>query len=282
MLKTKIDFVAFIAVRSANPNGDPTNDNIPRTTADGRGLISDVCIKRKIRNRMQDILGPNKIFVQSDGRVDDGYKCLSDRADEAVKGAKDNDEIYQKACELWTDVRTFGQLFPGSKSNQKLSLGVRGPVTIMPVRSIDPIDIEYIPITKSVNYADAKGGKASDTMGGSEKRIAFGLYKLEGSICVLHAQKTGFSEEDAELLKETLRTLFVNDSSAARPEGSMRVVKLYWFKHNNELGQYSTAEVHDSVSAQLKDGVTEPKSVSDYDVIYTPLDGLEVEEIKGV
>ena len=135
-------------------------------------------------------------------------------------------------------------------------------------------------ITKSVN-GDPADGRSSDTMG-TKHMVEFGLYKIKGSINVQLAEKTGFSEEDAEKLKEALRTLFINDASSARPDGSMEVVVLYWWKHNNKIGQYSAAKVHDSLKISLKDGVQVPASVDDYNVTLENLDNLQPEVIKGI
>lgn len=138
-------------------------------------------------------------------------------------------------------------------------------------------------ITKSVNgeNAEGKSGKASDTMG-TKHFVRFGLYKIKGSVNVQLAEKTGFSEEDADVIKECLRTLFINDASSARPDGSMEVMKLYWWRHNCKDGQYSSGRVHDSVKIALKDGVITPKSVDNYDITLTELQGLEPEIIEGI
>lgn len=284
ILQNKIDFKAIITVENANCNGDPLNGNMPRTTYDGRGEISDVCIKRKIRNRLQDV--GESIFVQSDDRNTDGCKSLKKRAEtnkefkaELQKGKKaDSEKAYKIACKEWIDVRSFGQVF--AFKTPKISIGIRGPVSIHPAFSVDPIDITSIQITKSVNN-EGEEGKSSDTMG-MKHRVDFGLYILKGSINVQLAEKTGFSEEDAEKIKEAIRTLFVNDSSSARPDGSMEIYKLYWWKHNCKLGQYSTKKVHDSVKIQKRDNIDDPKSIDDYEIKYEPLEGLEVEEYEGL
>jgi CRISPR-associated protein Csd2 len=275
-LKNKIDFVAVISVTNANANGDPLNGNRPRTDYEGMGEISDVCIKRKIRNRMQDLLPSGSVFVQSQDRADDGAKSLSDRAKNLGK-IKDADEYAKTACEKWIDVRTFGQVFAFKDGG--VSVGVRGPVSIHQAISVNPVEINSMQITKSVN-SETKEGKSSDTMG-MKHFVKFGLYKIKGSINVQLAEKTGFSEEDAELFKDCLKTLFVNDSSSARPDGSMEVVKLYWFKHNCKDGQYSSAKVHRSVNIHLKDNVVYPESIDDYEISLNKLDGLETEEIEG-
>lgn len=136
-------------------------------------------------------------------------------------------------------------------------------------------------ITKSVNGESSDKGRSSDTMG-MKHFVRFGLYKIKGSVNVQLAEKTGFTEEDAGVLKECLRTLFVNDASSARPEGSMEVVKLYWFSHSCKDGQYSSAKVHRSVHAELKDPCQLPSCAEDYRIIVEPLDGLTPEILNGV
>ena len=225
----KIDFEVLVMVNHANPNGDPLNGNMPREDQDGYGEISDVCIKRKIRNRLQDM--GEQIFVQSDERADDGCKSLADRTKknekmQAALKAKDNDAYARAACETWFDVRAFGQVF----AFKPISVGVRGPVSVQSAFSVTPIDIESIQITKSVN-GETGEKKGSDTMG-MKHRVSSALYIIKGSINHQLAQKTGFTDEDAEKVKEALRTLFVNDTSSARPDGSMEVVSLYWWRHN--------------------------------------------------
>lgn len=279
-LNNKIDFVALVSVDRANANGDPLNGNRPRTDYDGFGEMSDVCLKRKIRNRMQDMGQP--IFVQSEDRCGDGFGSLSERASSVMKGEK-NREIYaQKACETWLDVRAFGQVF-AFKDTKGVSVGVRGPVSIHQAVSVSPVDVETLQITKSVNGEKSEKGstRSSDTMG-KKHFVRFGLYLLKGSINVQLAQKTGFTYEDAMIVKEALRTLFEGDASSARPEGSMEVVKLFWFEHDCPTGQYSTAKVHRSVKVTLKDGVASPRCVDDYEIELEELLGLVPEVIDGI
>jgi CRISPR-associated protein Csd2 len=281
ILKNKIDFAALVSVRNANPNGDPLNGNRPRTTYTGNGEISDVCIKRKIRNRLQDM--GEKIFVQSNDRSDDGYTSLSERASKTITEYSSNEEYAKKACQTWFDVRAFGQVFAfksKDKDEDGVSVGVRGPVTVHQAISISPVDINSMQITKSVNSEPGEK-KGSDTMG-SKHMVEFGLYLIKGSINVHLAEKTGFTEEDADKIKECLRNLFVNDCSSARPDGSMEVIKIYWWKHNNKTGQYSSAKVHRSLEVNLKDGVSYPSSIDDYEIRLLPLEGLEPEIIDGV
>ena len=280
ILQNKIDFVALISVTRANGNGDPLNGNRPRTDLNGFGEISDVCVKRKIRNRMQDMGNP--IFVQSEDRCTDGFGSLSERASASLKGIKDREEYARRACQTWLDVRTFGQVF-AFKDTKGFSCGVRGPVSIHQASSISPVEVESIQITKSVN-GEKKGkdeNRASDTMG-MKHFVRFGLYQIKGSINVQLAEKTGFTEADAETVKECLRTLFVNDASSARPDGSMEVVKLFWWKHNCKDGQYSSARVHRSVRIAQKDADAIPSCAEDYDIRLEPLPGLEPEIIDGI
>lgn len=287
ILQKKIDFMVLLTVNGANSNGDPLNGNRPRTNIDGFGEISDVCIKRKIRNRMQDM--GHKIFVQSDDRCDDGCNTLKDRAAtlkaQDGKNLKDAEEYANKACTTWLDVRTFGQVFAfkGGKKGDGVSVSVRGPVSIHQATSVSPVDIESMQITKSVSGEKKNDSESpsSDTMG-MKHFVRFGLYVIKGSINVQLAEKTGFTEEDAGIVKECLRTLFVNDASSARPDGSMEVKKLYWWQHNCKEGQYSSACVHRSLTVTLKNGDVMPSCFDDYKIALQQLKGLEPEIIDGI
>lgn len=272
-LQNKIDFALVIAVHHANPNGDPLNGNRPRETYEGYGEISDVCLKRKIRNRMMDLGAP--VFVQSDDRSNDGFHSLKERADAcpALK-TKDREAYAKAACEAWLDVRSFGQVFAfKAGKDDGVSVGVRGPVSIHPAFSVDPITIDSLQITKSVNSVPGDK-KSSDTMG-TKHRIDFGLYTTFGSVNCQLAEKTGFAEADADLLKEALRTLFENDTSSARPDGSMEVLRMYWWQHNCKNGQYSSAKVHRLLHVEKK--VDLPRDIQDYAITCDELPDLAVE-----
>lgn len=279
ILKNKIDFAVIISVSNANPNGDPLNGNRPRENYEGFGEISDVCIKRKIRNRFQDM--GERIFVQSDDRSNDGYKSLKDRADGCAelkveiskKKNADRDKCSLIACKEWIDVRSFGQVF--AFKGVEVSLGIRGPVSIHQAVSISPVDIISMQITKSVNSESGKDSKASDTMG-MKHRVEFGVYVIKGSINCQLAEKTGYTEKDAEILKEALKTLFENDASSARPDGSMEVCKVYWWKHSGKTPSSSSAKVHRSLKVVPKAGKT-PKSIDDYAITLQELDGVKAE-----
>lgn len=283
-LRHKIDFVALVSVTMANSNGDPLNGNRPRTDYNGYGEMSDVCIKRKLRNRMQDM--GHRIFVQSDSRCDDGFGSLSERASAVMKGEKDRDTYAKKACETWLDVRTFGQVF-AFKDAKGVSVGVRGPVSIHQAVSLSPVEDGVSPDhqecqRRKEGQEERRRRRHEFRPHGMKHFVRFGLYEIKGSINVQLAEKTGFSEEDAQVVKECLRTLFVNDASSARPDGSMEVYKLFWWEHNCKDGQYSSAKVHRSVKAALKSGVDIPSSVEDYDISVEPLEGLEPEILEGL
>lgn len=293
-LKNKIDYALVFSAKNANPNGDPLDGNRPRTDYRGFGEVTDVCLKRKLRNRLLD--AGEDIFVQSDDRRVDSCRSLKDRVDgcKALKNLS-RDEFGEKACETWLDVRAFGQVFSfkDSKKNKKsedegegsdaVSIGIRGPVTIQSAFSVDPVNITSTQITKSVNLETGKDPdkKGADTMG-MKHRVDFGLYVTYGSINVQQAKKIGFTAEDAENLKEALRTLFVNDETSARPSGSMEVVKLIWWTHNNQIGQYAPAKVHRLLEIQRKEGVENAMSVEDYNITIHTLPDLAYEVIDGI
>ena len=286
-LENKIDFAVILRATKANPNGDPLNGNRPRMDYDGFGEMSDVCIKRKIRDRLmeaKDSQGNNKysIFVQCDERKVDDAKSLKDRADKALK----DNLTFETACKQWFDVRAFGQVFAfkatGSKKKKGeeadseaggdtgVSIPVRGPVSIHSAFSIEPIRPESIQITKSVNSETTTDGKkSSDTMG-MKHRVDKAVYLFYGSMNPQLAEKTRFSNEDAEAIKAILPKLFENDESSARPAGSMEVVKLIWWNHGCKAGKYSSAKVHQSLKVNA-DG--------SYSLV--KLENLKPEEIEG-
>jgi CRISPR-associated protein Csd2 len=279
-LKNKIDFAVILRVKNANPNGDPLNGNRPRTDYEGRGEISDVCIKRKIRDRLME--EGKKIFVQSDDRKLDDATSLKDRAEKALGKDLGGKETVDKACAEWLDVRAFGQLFAfsGKKGKGKDDAGdgddasgksvpIRGPVSIQHAFSVDTVSLTSTQITKSVNSEDTKDGKrGSDTMG-MKHRVDNGIYVFYGSMNPQLAQKTKFSDDDAKAIKQVLPRLFENDASSARPEGSMEVAKVLWWEQVGS-GKYSSAKVHRSLKVN-SDGTYELNN----------LDSLKPEEISG-
>lgn len=278
MISNKYDFVVLFSVKNANPNGDPLNGNRPRINHDGTGEVSDVCLKRKIRNRMMQL--GHDVLIQSDDNKVDEYKSIKDRIDNTLDKniLKDKVKFSEQVNKTWIDVRTFGQVF--AFKGDDMSVGVRGPVSIHSAFSIDPINITSIQITKSVNSTGDSSKKSSDTMG-MKHRVDFGLYKFAGSINPQLASKTGFSDEDVEVVKKSLIELFEDDASSARPDGSMEVINVYWWKHNNQTGQYSSAKVHNSLKVYRKDQDIEAKDVNDYVIELSNLEGLECNVIEG-
>lgn len=272
-LDGRIDFELLVTVDGANPNGDPLEAGRPRIRSNGFGEISDVCIKRKIRNRLQDM--GHRIFVQMESRADDGFKSLKARADgcEKVKALlsdknADLKGIREAVCGEWMDVRMFGQVFAFKGSNT--SVGIRGPVTINHAVSVSPIEIETMQIIKTAN-SEEKAGKASDTMG-TKYLVPFGLYVVKGSISGQVADVTGFSKEDAEILKYAMKTMFENDASATRAAGSMEVRRMYWWEHESRTPGVSTAAVHRSVIIMPKTEI--PGKFEDYDIELKEIDGI--------
>jgi CRISPR-associated protein Csd2 len=289
-LSNKIDFAVILRVANANPNGDPLNGNRPRTDFNHFGEISDVCIKRKVRDRLlekwvengrQD--DGNMLFVQSEDRNEDGAKSLRERAEAVLGKQLGSDKTVETACQKWIDVRTFGQLFAmksAKKSSKKnteensegdtgISVGIRGPVTIQSAFSVEPVDINSMQITKSVSAEGDGSKRGSDTMG-MKHRIDKGCYVFYGSMNPQLAMKTKFSNQDAEIIKNILPQLFENDESSARPAGSMEVLKVLWWKHNCKSGQYSSAKVHRTLTVK-PDGSIDLEN----------LNGLEPEIIDG-
>lgn len=270
-LNNKIDFAVIFSVKNANPNGDPLNGNRPRTTLEGMGEVSDVCVKRKIRDRLMDASIP--VFVQSSDKSVDDCKTLKERADKVLdlKGKSDPKDQAAKACQAWYDVRAFGQVFAFAKgkTGDGVSIGIRGPVSVHPAFSVENVNVTSTQITKSVSSDGDGSKKSSDTMG-MKHRVDGGVYYFCGAISPQLAEGTGFSDEDAEILKSVLPKLFEGDASSARPEGSMQVLTVIWWKHNNKSGQYSSAKVHHSLTVHA-DGTY---SISE-------LPGLTPEEIPG-
>ena len=252
-LSQKIDFAIIIRVKNANPNGDPLNGNRPRIDFNGHGEMTDVCLKRKIRDRIMELKDDKgnfryDIFVQSDDRKRKGdvYSSLKARFEGVIgKKIKDKDEAAITACKTWFDVRAFGQLFAfDGDEGSGLSIPVRGPVSIHSAFSVKPVSVSSVQITKSVSGNEGKSGKrSSDTMG-MKHRIDSGVYVAYGSMNPQLAERTGFSDEDAKVIIEILPKLFENDASSARPDGSMEVVTVCWWPHGSKAGKYSSAKVH--------------------------------------
>lgn len=283
-LQNKIDFALVLRVRNANPNGDPLNGNRPRTDYSGFGEITDVCLKRKLRDRLQE--AGQAIFVQSDDRKTDGEPSLRSRAESEINGlGKDawnpkkskKDETAKQACGKWFDVRAFGQVFAFGKEGDAsgVSIPIRGPVTVQSAFSKEIVGVTSTQITKSVSGEGDGSKRGADTMG-MKHRVDQGIYECYGSINPQLADRTGFSDTDAEIIKGILPRIFENDASSARPDGSMQVLSVIWWKHNCKAGQYSAAKVHDSLRNLLSDDGSFDKGA-----LRQALPGLEPEIIDG-
>lgn len=283
-LQNKIDFALVLRVRNANPNGDPLNGNRPRTDYGGFGEITDVCLKRKLRDRLQEL--EQSIFVQSDDRKVDGETSLRNRAESETNGlGKDawnpkkakKDETARKACDKWFDVRAFGQVFAFGKDGDAsgVSIPVRGPVTVQSAFSKQIVGVTSTQITKSVSGEGDGSKRGPDTMG-MKHRVDFGIYESYGSINPQLAERTGFSDDDAEMIKGILPRMFENDASSARPDGTMQVLCVVWWKHNCKAGQYSSAKVHDSLRNLLQENGN-----FDREALQQALPGLMPEIVEG-
>lgn len=281
-LERKIDFIATVEVKNANPNGDPLSGNMPRINPDGLGELSDVCIKRKIRNRMQDM--GHEIFVQSRERSEDGLNSLQKRYEKHFSSKDSDEKVEKEMCQKWMDVRAFGQVV----TFHNKSLGIRGPVSIGISNSLAPVNVVSMQIVRSCNAMEPKGDKtrSSDTMG-SKHYIEYGVYVITGSINAFYAEKTGFSEGDSQVLKEALQTLFVNDASSARPEGSMEIKELFWFTHSSKIGDVSSARIFELLEWDQEDNQA-PRSYAEYNIRLNEeklkeyrKKGLEVDCIQG-
>ncbi|MCJ8272697.1 MAG: type I-C CRISPR-associated protein Cas7/Csd2 [Psychrosphaera sp.] len=286
-LQNKIDFAVIFSVNNANPNGDPLNGNRPRTDYDGYGEITDVCLKRKIRDRLQTM--GESIFVQSDEKKTDGMPSLRERAisnefglgKDAFNAKKIKPDAAAKmACAKWMDVRTFGQLFAfKGEGKDGVSIPIRGPVSIQSAFSIEPINITSTQITKSVSGDGDGSKKSSDTMG-MKHRVDSATYVAYGAMTPQLSEKTGFNNDDAEKIKAVLPKLFEGDASSARPEGSMAIGSVVWWQHNSKSGQYSSAKVHKTLRDYIDSKASLDCSALN-DVLKTALPGLSPTIIAG-
>lgn len=259
----RTDFLALISVCGANPNGDPCRGGVPRTDNFGHGIISPVCIKRKLRDRLEE-MGENILISPPKFRGD----SVADR----VRSHSTTVNTAETACAGWYDVRAFGQVFafPGVYIP-----GIKGAVTIQQVESLQPIKINQTGITRCISYTES--GKKNSI--GFINTVEHGLYVLKGSVNAYTAMKNGFSYEDCEKLRTALLHIFDNDCSAARPAGSMELKRLYWWEHSGVLGDYSPARVFGTVKA--KPLTNKPVRFEDYEIIHSTLPGLEPKIFEG-
>jgi CRISPR-associated protein Csd2 len=272
-MNNRYDFLFIFDCQDANPNGDPDAGNLPRIDVEtGQGLVTDVCLKRKIRNFVALTANgaAGKRIYFTDGSVlndlqQEAHNAVGIPAAEskAPKNGK-KDKATEWMCENYFDVRTFGAVM-----STEINCGqVRGPVQLSFARSIDPIVSSEHAITRS-SVTNKKDVDKERTMG-RKFTIPYGLYKAQGFVNPFLAAQTGFSGEgddsDLELLFQSLENAFQFDQSAARPAGSMNPRALIVFKHDNQLGKAPSHKLFESVTLKLKDGIEVPRSFSDYEL----------------
>lgn len=293
-IKNRYDFVFLFDVKDGNPNGDPDFDNMPRTDEEtNHGLVTDVCIKRKVRNYVQllkELESPYDIFIREGNVLN---PLIQEKRDEADKNENDQKKAIEKGrmamCAQYFDIRTFGAVMStgdekasddeddkeGKKSKEKKGkkirgLGVvRGPVQLTFARSVDPVSAKMHSLTRCCVTDERENGKneqkqENQSTFGNKSTISYGLYRMHGFISATDAVKTGFSEEDKDLLFEALINAFENDHAAAR--GEMNPRALIVFKHESHLGNARAGQLFDLVQVRLNEGVEFPRSFADYTV----------------
>ena len=275
-IKNRYEFVVLFDVENGNPNGDPDAGNMPRVDPEtGYGLVTDVCLKRKIRNYVETAKEGEEgyqIYIK-DGvplNTSDKKACAHVGVDpDKLKDAKKKDEhldekIRNFMCSNFYDIRTFGAVMTTFVKGALNCGQVRGPVQLGFARSIDPVLPQEVTITRVAITTEADAEK-KDTEMGRKYIVPYGLYRAEGYVSANLARKTtGFSEEDLELLWTALLNMFENDHSAAR--GKMAVRELIIFKHSSELGCAPAHKLFDLVKVARKEGVTTARSYEDYTV----------------
>ena len=270
VIDTRYDFTVLFDVENGNPNGDPDADNMPRVDVETNiGLVTDVCLKRKIRN-----------FVQMNCNPDEGYdiyinriETLNAKDDKALKALgekKNNKESNEKfvidyMCSHYYDIRTFGAVMTSfSKKDNKLKGNagqLTGPVQFTFAKSMDPVYPQSVTITRCAITTEKDAETKANEMG-NKWIIPYGLYRMDGYLSANLAQKTGFNEADLEVLWTAIMNMFEEDHSASR--GKMAVRKLIIFKHDSRMGNAPSHKLFDLISVNKKDGVESPRSFNDY------------------
>ncbi len=278
VIKNRYEFVVLFDVENGNPNGDPDSGNMPRIDPEsGHGLVTDVCLKRKIRNYVETVKEDEAgfgIYIKAGVALNhsDERACtaLGVKTDEKeLKAAKKKDpeldiKLRDFMCQNFFDVRTFGAVMTTFVKGALNCGQVRGPVQLGFSKSIDPVVPQEVTITRVAITTEKDAEKKSNEMG-RKYIVPYGLYRCEGYISANLARKTtGFSEEDLNLLWEALLNMFEHDHSAAR--GKMSVRELIVFQHESELGNASAHKLFEAVQVKRKDDVVLPRSYSDYQV----------------
>lgn len=296
-IKNRYEFVVLFDVENGNPNGDPDAGNMPRIDPEsGLGIVTDVCLKRKIRNYVDMVKeGENgfKIYIREDvplnrsdreACIDQGIQETDEKkVTEALKKLKKTDsdvdlKIRNYMCDNFYDIRTFGAVMT-TFVKAALNCGqVRGPVQMGFARSIDPIISQEVTITR-VAITTEKDAEGKNTEMGRKSIVPYGLYRAEGFVSANLARRvTGFSEEDLELLWEAIINMFEHDHSAAR--GKMAVRELIVFKHSSELGDCPSYRLFDAVEVKKKEGITYPRKYQEYELTIHEEDIPDSVEVK--
>ena len=274
-IKNRYDFVILFDVENGNPNGDPDAGNMPRIDPEtGFGLVTDVCLKRKIRNYVEtckEDADGYRIYVKDGVPLNrsDNSAIEALAIDPDLKKAKKADpgideKLRNWMCGQFYDIRAFGAVMTTFVKGALNCGQVRGPVQLSFARSVDPIVPQEITITRIAITKEEDAENKNNEMG-RKYIVPYGLYLAEGYVSANLARKTtGFSESDLELLWEAILNMFENDHSAAR--GKMAVRELIIFKHDSELGNAPAYKLFDAVKVQRKDGIPVPRSYQDYSV----------------
>lgn len=273
-IKNRYDFVVYFDVENGNPNGDPDAGNMPRVDPEtGYGLVTDVCLKRKIRNYVETVKEGEpgfEIYIKdgvplntSDFRA---FEELNVDPKDVKKLKKDDPQLDLKLrdfmCRAFYDVRTFGAVMTTFMKNGLNCGQVRGPVQLTFARSVDPVIPQEVTITRVAITTEADAEKKGTEMG-RKYVVPYALYRCEGFVSANLARKTtGFSDDDLSLLWEAIINMFEHDHSAAR--GKMAVRSLVVFKHDSELGNAPSYKLFDAVSVKRKEGIEYPRSFADY------------------
>ena len=269
-IKNKYDFVILFDVENGNPNGDPDSANMPRTDPEtSYGIVTDVCLKRKIRNYVEltrEGEGGYNILIKADralnSKFTEAYDALGLEKKQKGKNSDDVKKAQEYICDNYFDVRTFGAVM--STGDDQCGI-VRGPVQINFAKSLDPVFTQDITVTRQAVTTEKDFEEKKKSEMGKKSFVSYGLYRAEGYVSAMLAQKvTGFSEDDLELLWEAIKNMFENDHSAAR--GKMCLRKLYVFKHSSPIGNAPSHILFDKIKVEKKAGVEFPRSFEDYEV----------------
>ncbi len=275
-IKNRYDFVLFFDVENGNPNGDPDAGNMPRIDPEsGYGLVTDVCLKRKIRNYVETVKEDAtgyRIYIKDNIPLNrsDKEACayVGVEPDKLAEAKKKDGNLEEKIrdfmCSNFYDIRTFGAVMT-TFTKGSLNCGqVRGPVQLGFARSVDPVLPQEVTITRVAITTEADAEKKNTEMG-RKYIIPYALYRCDGYVSANLARKTtGFSEEDLELLWKAILNMFENDHAASR--GKMAVRRLFVFKHDSELGNAPAHKLFDLIHAEKKEGVVSPRAFLDYTV----------------